>query len=209
MGVPWHHIAKTEHHHSHCQCPILESPLLLEAVLRLCSLYSYITCQEKHTLNGIFNKVLHNFCASYIQTNSSKQQSENCYILLVHMNNKLRTNWNILMEQHLPQWWWGLLEHRQIQISQLSRLQKPVQSTLLLIQVSLCCQSVKDKHLAWVLLSSQSERTDTKGFRLYKNIHNILLLSVHRTHPLFLQSVFIIHNKGLWYTYSDFPPCMW
>jgi hypothetical protein len=140
--------------------------------------------------------VLHNFCASYIQPNSSTHQSENYQILLVHMYNKLRTNLNILMEQHLPQWWWGLLEHRQIQTSLLSRLQKQVQSTLLRIQVSLCCQSVKDKHLTWVLLSSQSER-GTNSFQSHTNIHKTLLLSVHRTHPLFWQSVFIIHTKGL------------
>lgn len=138
--------------------------------------------------------VLHDFCASYNQPNSSTHQSENYQILLVHMYNKLRTNLYILMEQHLPQWWWGLLEHRQIQTSQLSRLQKQVQSTLLLIQVSLCCQSVKNKHLTWVLLSTQSER-GTNSFQSHTNIHKTLLLSVHRTYPLFWQSVFIIHTK--------------
>ena len=142
-------------------------------------------------------RVLYNFCASYIQPNSSTHRSENYHILLVHMYNKLRANLNILMEQHLPQWWWGLLEHRQIQKSQLSRLQKQVQSPLLLIQVSLCCQSVKDKHLTWVLLSSQSERKGTDSFQSHTNTHKILLLSLHRTHPLFLQSVSIIHTS-LW-----------
>lgn len=52
--VLWHHFAKTRHHHSHCWCPILASPLLLDAVLRLCSLYGYITGHGKHTLNDIW-----------------------------------------------------------------------------------------------------------------------------------------------------------
>lgn len=140
-------------------------------------------------------RVLHDFCASYIQPSSSTHRSENCHILLVHRYNKLRTNLNILMEQHLPQWWWGLLEHRQIQTSQLSRLQMQVQSTLLLIQVSLCCQSVKDKHLTW----------GTNSFQSLTNIHKILLLSVHRTHTLFLKSVSIIHIKGMWMYLHWFP----
>ena len=189
MCVLWHHFAKTGHHHSHCWCPILVSPLLLNVVLRLCSLYGYITGQ------GHLTTVLYDFCASYIQPSSSTHRSENLHILLVHTYNKLRPNLNILMEQHLPQWWWGLLERQQIQTSQLSRLQKQVQSTLLLIQVSLCCQSVKDKHLTW----------GTNSFQSHINIHKILLLSVHRPHPLFLQLVSIIHTKGMWMYIQWFP----
>lgn len=54
MCVLWHHFSKTGHHHSHYRSQILVSPLLLDAVLRLCSLYGYITGQGKHTLNDIW-----------------------------------------------------------------------------------------------------------------------------------------------------------